>query len=584
MYPSSFPNPPSVQPCGSTTPPQLPGKFHAVALLTPFTDSQLVVADIYYDWSVQAMRITTYGLERGYGDFLYTPNGYYVLDSENGGSPKQCFGPIDTTEQVPAPNWLAGYDVTCNGVQEVLGVDTNWWCGLTKNLNPPAPFPPTPCPPFESANWFWIRTDNQYPWRMMFINTTNDYKLPFLGRFAFIHFPTFESVANTNLPTLIQDCTSQSTQVNQNTAASLQIRKPEDTYNLLNDKPFLTSHVDRAKVLTKIQELIPGLTAPTGKETPPSWPARLFMTALTTPTFEPHPFPNQPYPTQIYYDWTNQHQLTRFFLPDKSLEDVILTSSTSYLIGRYPDGTHKCLGTVPVGLPYMNWPTHEGTSSCKGVITNNPQLSPNRTTQIFIKNSQPPRYFWFWYTTANEAIMFAEIPQACNVELILTDYFDSMPNPPPFDSSLFVVPPDCLALPTEAAKPSAAKKAKTKAIASQSRKKTAARKAVKKTAVSKASKKPSARKVVKKVTPRRAAKKAIASKSPKRPSGRKAVKKTVARKPAKKAAVSRASTKSSTRKTIKRAVVSRPTRRVASKLSKKRSVRKTARKSKVRKK
>lgn len=536
MNASPFPNPPFVQPCGAITPPSLPNKFHAIALLTPFTDSQLVVADIYYDWSVQAMRVTTYGLERGYADLLYTPSGYYILDSVNGGNPTQCFGPISTTEQVPAPSWLMSYNVTCNGVQEVLGVNTNWWCGLTKNLNPPAPVPPTPCPPFESANWFWMRSDNQYPWRMMFINTTNDYKLPFIGRFAFIHFPTFESVLSTNLPNLIQDCTSQSTPLDDETAAVFQIQEPEDTYKLLNEKPFLTSHVDRAEILGRIQNLIQGLTAPTGSEIPPTWPTRLFLTALTTPTFEPHPFSNQPYPTQVYYDWTNQHQLTRFYLPDTSLEDAILTSSTTYLIARYTNGTHKCLGTVPVGLPYMNWPTHEGTSRCKGVITNNPQLSPNKTTQIFIKNSQPPRYFWFWYTTTNQAVMFAEIPQACNVELILTDYFDVMPNPPPFDPSLFVVPPDCLSQPLETAKKSTAQKRTRRAVASKSAKRTTSRKPMKKIAVSKA------------------AKKAVASKASKKTSARKATKKTVARKPPKKAAL-KASKKSSARKTTKRASI-----------------------------
>ena len=98
---SAFPMPPTLTPCGSTTPPNLPQKFHAVALLTPFNNSQLVVADILYDWSVQAMRITTYGLERGYADFLYTSDGYYILDSSNGGPPKNIFGPIATTEQVP---------------------------------------------------------------------------------------------------------------------------------------------------------------------------------------------------------------------------------------------------------------------------------------------------------------------------------------------------------------------------------------------------------------------------------------------------------------------------------------------------
>jgi hypothetical protein len=254
------------------------------------------------------------------------------------------------------------------------------------------------------------------------------------------------------------------------------------------------------------------------------------MTALSTPTFEPHPFPNQPYPTQVYYDWANQHQLTRFFLPDGSLEDAILTNSITYMVARFPDGTHKCLGTVPVGLPYPNWPTHEGTCTCKGVITNNPQLSPDKTTQIFTKDSMPPRHFWFWYSTANEAIMFAEVPQACNVELILTDYFDFMPNPPAFDPSLFVVPPDCLSQPAAMLPTQGKKVTSTKSPRKASQKKKVA------------AKKRAIHKPVKKSTTRKPARK-VKSKSTRKSVARKVTKKIVTRKPMRKVSSSKSTRK-----------------------------------------
>jgi hypothetical protein len=99
----------------------------------------------------------------------------------------------------------------------------------------------------------------------------------------------------------------------------------------------------------------------------------------------------------------------------------------------------------------------------------------------------PPRYFWIWYTTDNEAVLFAEVPQACNVKLILTDYFDYMPNPQqPFDPSLFVVPPDCEQAGTKsfparrtARRPTAIRAKKS--IAAKAGKKTAGRRATKKT-------------------------------------------------------------------------------------------------------
>jgi len=525
--------PPTIAPCGSKTPPNLPQAFHAVALLTPFNNSQLVVADITYDWSLQGMRITTYGLEQGYADFLYIQDVYYILDTENGGPLKNFFGPIATSERVPPPNWLATFKATCNGVGEVLDVNTNWWCRLTKNTNGTAPIPPTPCPNIDSANWFWLRTDNQMPWRMMLINTTNEFHLPFIGWFAFAHFPTFESIPGASLSDLVQACKTRSTRLDLESSAPLKISTYEDVYNLVSGKPLVSEPVKQANILDKIQDLIPGLTPPSNNSLP-TWANQLFMTALTTPTFEPHPFPNQPYPTQIYYDWTNQRQLTRFFLPDQSLEDAILTSSKSYLINRFPNGTHKCLGTVPVGLPYPNWTEKDG-GVCKGVITNNPQLSPNKTTQIFTLNSMPPRVFWIWYTITNQAIMFAEVPQACNVELILTDYFDYNPAPPPFDPSLFIVPPDCLSsekkagslkvtrnataiqpaiarIPTTTTKKRGAKSVHKKSSAGKKARKKVTGKRVRKAALASSGKKAVIRKPIKKTVSRASRKSKISKK------------------------------------------------------------------------
>jgi hypothetical protein len=348
---SVFPNPPVFSPCGLKTPPSLPQKFHAVALLTPFNDTQLVVADILYDWSIPAMRITTYGLQQGYADFFYLPGQYFILDSVNGGDPKRFFGPISTTEQIPAPDWLAHTQspTTCNGTADVLGVSTNWWCNLRLNTNPPANPPPDPTAQI-AANWFWMRADNQYPWRMMFINTTNDYNLPFIGRFALVHFPTFEALTNTELPALVQKCQSQNKKVSLKLAAAHQVAKAEDAYTLLDGWPFLSNQPGPEETLDKIQELIPGLNPPNNNILP-FWPPRLFMTAFSTPTYETPPTTNQPYPTQVYYDWTIQRQLTRFFLPTGPLMDAILTDTQTYVVLRLPNGKYQCLPNlnVPVG-------------------------------------------------------------------------------------------------------------------------------------------------------------------------------------------------------------------------------------------
>ena len=148
-------------------------------------------------------------------------------------------------------------------------------------------------------------------------------------------------------------------------------------------------------------------------------------------------------PTQVFYDWPRQRMLTRFFLPDnQGVDDAILTGSETFLVQRLPDGHHKCLKKLPVGLPKPNWMTVDG-GVCKGVLVNNPQLSPNRTTKLIVLPSTPGRFFWVWYTSLDQPILFMEVPQLCDVMLILTDYSYFWPNPEiPFDPSLFDIPKD----------------------------------------------------------------------------------------------------------------------------------------------
>lgn len=429
----TFPSPPFLTPCEARTPPPLPDKWHAVALLTPFYNSQLLVADIYYDWSVQAMRVTLYGLEQGYADVLYTPDGFYLLASvEPSGPPEQCFGPISMPSRVPSPNWLETIDVECQGLQEILGVNSSWWVGFTPCTN--GYQNPPPLKPPNVANWFWFREDNLCPWRMMFINQDNPYHLPVLGYFPVVHLPTFEPVSSTDLPAILHICQSQVKPLDK----PLQITSGQDIEQLVASNSVSQTRIDQDTIQTMIQQLIPGLRPPPQDCELPYWPDRLFLTSLSTPT--PGPVPN---PTQVYYDWPSQRMLTRLYGSDNSLEDAILTDSTTYLIKRFANGTHQCLKKLPVGLPRPNWPTHDG-GQCKAVIENNPDLSPNRTTQVIVLPSTPGRVFWIWYTTENEAVMFVEVPQLCDVQLVLTDYFDYQANPQPFDKSLFEIPPDCL--------------------------------------------------------------------------------------------------------------------------------------------
>jgi hypothetical protein len=164
----------------------------------------------------------------------------------------------------------------------------------------------------------------------------------------------------------------------------------------------------------------------------------MFLTSYSTPTAGPAPFP-----TQVFYDWTIKRMLTRLWLPGGAFEDAILDASSTHLVVRKPDGTHICGKVLPVGLVKPDWAAQDD-GRCRAVITDNPALSPGRTTNICVLPSRPGQVFWTWYTSDDAPVMFVEVPQACDVILLLTDYADWEASPGPFDPSLFVVPPDCL--------------------------------------------------------------------------------------------------------------------------------------------
>lgn len=413
--------------------PALPEKWHAVALLTPFGLSQLVIADIVYDWSVQAMRVTAYGLEQGYADLLYTPAGVTLLESQPGQYPTACYGPVSSHVQVPAPDFLTG-KVDSQGVQSILEVSCEWWYGKTPCTN--GWQDPSHKQPVEVLNWFWFREDNQLPWRMFFVTEDNQYNIPVIGDYAMANFPTFEVLTETNLPQIIQTCT----QSNPSILSETRFAGWDHIDRLMRANPVSPSDMTQEQVQACIQELIPGLYFPTEPVDPPVWNNRQFLTSISTQTIHLPPLP-----TQVYYDWEKEHMLTRFFLPDNAgTDDAILTPGQTVMVQRTPDGHHKCLKKLPVGLPYPDWVQRDG-GVCKGILVNNPQLSPNRVTHIFGMHSVPPRVFWIWYTPTNQPILFVEVPQLCDVMLILTDYDYYWPNPGvSFDPSLFEIPQDCL--------------------------------------------------------------------------------------------------------------------------------------------
>jgi hypothetical protein len=449
---SPLPPPPGLEPTELATPPALPSKWRATALLTPFPDNGTAeapwAAEITYDWSVQAMRVSCYSLDGGSADILAVGAGtYYVL--EDGG----CYGPYSQPEwSVPSPTWLASRDLVCNGVADVLGVSCQWWSGTSPCTNCMEHEGSTPSCADDTwcaGTWVWARADNGFPWRIMLISQGNPYQLPVLGDCALVHLPTFEEVAGTKLPQILANCPNQ----------GAERPAPGSVAEALRRSAQSATDEQRRSASEAIGSLIPGLAPLPGTCAPyalPTWPTTLYMTAITTPTFPYQetptgPWYTDPYPTEIFYDTTDKQapkQLSRFYQPDGTIQDTLLLEPTSYGVDRDADGNVTSCGLLDpnpndpnIGAPVWDWPANDG-ATCLAQITNNPQLSPGKTTLIIGCPSDQGRVFYIWYTSDAEAVMFTEVPQCCDVSLTLIDYDTYMADPelPP---GIFDIPPQC---------------------------------------------------------------------------------------------------------------------------------------------
>src|SRR5262245_20413637 len=75
--------------CQPAMPLELPTRWRAVGLMSPFVVSQLYVGEFVYDGALPAMRATVYGLESGALDLLVTDTGTYQHHGPHG-APTGC--------------------------------------------------------------------------------------------------------------------------------------------------------------------------------------------------------------------------------------------------------------------------------------------------------------------------------------------------------------------------------------------------------------------------------------------------------------------------------------------------------------
>ena len=410
--------------CTPASPPQLPARWRAVGLLSPFGTTQLDVGEFVYDGTLPVMRATVYGLESGAVDLLITNTDTYLLSGPYSG-PNGCAS-LGRRFSPPSAQWLPG-QALCVGETSLAATPVQWWKTPVSEAR---------------ANWFWFKSDTRLPWRSLFAIPTPDPAV--IGDYAMTYFPTFAALSETNLSRLRDFCVSRASRnttaaaaAAQNARALMEIRNPPA----------------EAERLARIGTLIPGLSQQAcAGMTPARWPDQFMMTAVITPIR----YEYDPFPSVIHYDWTGAGALgVILFQPREQPPAPVLMFSLKRGIGYdarlVPPGKLECRPIYP-GVVRPDWMAAAGCK-CKGVIDRNPALSPNEVTQILacpIKH-QEPRAMWSWYTTAGRPILFAEAA-AAGSGLMLADYSTWQPGhrvpAAEFDFPQQCMAPDSKALPT----------------------------------------------------------------------------------------------------------------------------------------
>lgn len=278
------------------------------------------------------------------------------------------------------------------------------------------------------------------PFRTMNMNDSNPNKLPVLGDYAFIYWPTFEALPDVHLvfgglqaeitllkPTRLADDIS----CELSCYPYIGVLRSEDIFKAMTGYiPKLLLHLTevrqqsnptiREKNIKKLSDLIPGLEPGDGGLPLPRWPDELFMSCTMTPVNRPTPMS-----TEITYKWPIKSQRTRMFAGNQqSADDAALFGGNTHIFKRFADGAWERMDDIPgLGAPRPDWAT-AGQGKIAATITNNPVLSPNTVTRIFSCPVNEPYQFWIWYSTNDTPVVFMQTSPNVGegTSLALADY------------------------------------------------------------------------------------------------------------------------------------------------------------------
>jgi hypothetical protein len=395
---------PAFDACESTTHPVLPAKWQATALMQDFFLDTLWFGSFVYDESASAFRFSVadrYGIDF---DLLTTTDGKLYLLEGGGDLPTSC-GLLSSTSPftVPARDWLADQAV-CVGQAPILARDQQWWKS----------------PSGDGANWYWYDTSDSHPFRNMFYAAPAA-PAPIYEYFTFNYFPSFEPVDSTNLGQILQMCQGAGP------AAMAGGEYARPSLEPLLQKSHFPQTDDR--LISRIQSWIPGISecSSTGS-LPPDWPDQLQMTAfMTAVSFDPNPFP-----TRIYYDWTQKSQNTTLYYyppaPQTYAQVALLLGDTGYIaIQEEGGGFASCQQVLP-GPPVTDWKNVDGCE-CRAEIAPHTALNPSDVPTKILwcpTDLELKQVFWTWYSDTGTPVVFMQSNSSptAGTGLNLADYYE----------------------------------------------------------------------------------------------------------------------------------------------------------------
>ena len=373
----------------SIEPPQWPSEWNASVLLTPYTNERLVVADMVYSSTNNAMLVI---LDNDL-EILTIDDLSYTIVKGNGIT--HCSGPIKYGWRIPSRNWLGNRHCKCYGSINSSGVETVLW----------------QCKNYQFVDWIWFECAKMRPWRMFLNNETNPSGIPVLGNFTTISFASY-GIDTSQVKKAIDFCNQSAQKV-----AKPSLRRPK-------------CHGFSYEGCDGIHSLR-------------SWPERFYLTATMLPiNFY------DPMPTQVIYDWSQQSQHTILF-NSNAVSSAYLIHNETFIVNKDLVQNRSVCSRLNFGPPNPHW-MFTDKCKCMGTIKNNSMLSPWPSTVIAVCPLENGRVFWTWFGIETNSynytpVIFLETlaPPHEGTNLAFADYHDFYPGKMLVNVFNFIVPKQC---------------------------------------------------------------------------------------------------------------------------------------------